>query len=138
MQPNGGVGRTSGVNRTDVSLTGATRRPASGLAAPRPGSRPARASHDHQEESSTMNDTALFAAMSRGDRDALEVLYDRHARTLFALAMQLVQERTRAEDLLHDTFLDLARHARARRAVAPPVLRWLVQRLFARGAPASP
>jgi RNA polymerase sigma-70 factor, ECF subfamily len=76
--------------------------------------------------------------MSRGDRDALEVLYDRHARTLFALAMQLVQERTRAEDLLHDTFLDLARHAREKRAASPPVLRWLVQRLFARGATASP
>lgn len=125
------------VNRTDVSLAGATRRPASGLAAPRPRARPARAPHDDQEESSTMNDTALFAAMSRGDRDALEVLYDRHARTLFALAMHLSRDRPRAEDLLHDTFLDLARHAREPGASCATVLRWLVQRLFARGATAS-
>jgi DNA-directed RNA polymerase specialized sigma24 family protein len=72
--------------------------------------------------------------MSRGDRDALEMLYDRHAKTLFALAMHMAGDRTRAEDLLHDTFLDLALHARDPGAACPPVLRWLVQRLFARGA----
>jgi len=81
-------------------------------------------------------DTALFTAMSRGDRDALGMLYDRHAKTLFALAMHVAQDRTRAEDLLHDTFLDLALHAREPGATCPPVLRWLVQRLFARGAAA--
>ena len=84
-----------------------------------------------------MADAALFVAMSRGDRDALEMLYDRHARTLFVFAMQLAQDRARAEDLLHDTFLDLAHHARQPGASCPPVLRWLVQRLFARGATAS-
>ena len=85
-----------------------------------------------------MDDTALLAAMSRGDRGALSSLYDRHAKTLFALAMQLVQDRPRAEDLLHDTFLDLAHHARAPGTPCASVLRWLVQRLFARGATAAP
>lgn len=79
-------------------------------------------------------DAALFAAMSRGARDALEALYDRHAKTLFVLAMHMAGDRARAEDLLHDTFLDLAQHARKPGATCPPVLRWLVQRLFARGA----
>ena len=81
-----------------------------------------------------MDDPALFAAMARGDRDALAALYDRHATTLFAFALHMIGDRTRAEDLLHDTFLDLARHAREAGAARPPVLRWLVQRLFARGA----
>lgn len=87
-----------------------------------------------------MDDAALFVAMSRGDRDALERLYDRHARTLFALAMQLAQERARAEDLLHDAFLELARHARAPGVACPSVLRWLAQRLvsLARPEPARP
>lgn len=72
--------------------------------------------------------------MGRGDRDALAALYDRHAATLFAFALHMVGDRARAEDLLHDTFLDLARHAQKTTAASPPVLRWLVQRLFARGA----
>ena len=83
-----------------------------------------------------MNDHALFVAMSRGDRGALERLYDRHAPTLYTLAMQLAGDRARAEDLVHDTFLDLAHHARQPGTSSPPVLRWLVQRLFARGATA--
>jgi RNA polymerase sigma-70 factor (ECF subfamily) len=76
-----------------------------------------------------MDDTALFVALSRGDRDAIERLYDRHASALFGLAMQLVPERDRAEDLLHDIFVDLARHAREPGAACPPVLRWLARRL---------
>jgi RNA polymerase sigma-70 factor (ECF subfamily) len=91
-----------------------------------------------QEESSMKDDPALLAALAHGDREALAALYDRHARTLFALAMHLAKDRPRAEDLLHDTFLDLAHHARTPGAPCAPVLRWLVQRLFARGAAAAP
>jgi RNA polymerase sigma-70 factor (ECF subfamily) len=82
-----------------------------------------------------MNEAVLFVAMSRGDRDALEVLYDRHAPLLLGLAMRLVHERPRAEDLLHDAFLGLARHAREPGATCPHVLRWLALRLvsLARG-----
>lgn len=75
-----------------------------------------------------MDDAALFAALSRGERDALEMLYDRHAPPLYAIALRLVRERLRAEDLLHDTFLALARHARTG-AACPSVLRWLAERL---------
>lgn len=80
------------------------------------------------------DDTLLLEALSRGDRAALEQLYDRHAGVLYAFALHLVEDRTRAEDLLHDTFVDLNRLARQLRAQAerPPVLRWLVLRLFAR------
>jgi DNA-directed RNA polymerase specialized sigma24 family protein len=77
----------------------------------------------------------LFGAISRGDRDASEsigALYDRHAPVLYAFAMQLVSDPVRAEDLLHDTFVDLALFARQPGAACPGVLRWLVQRLFAR------
>jgi hypothetical protein len=134
--------RTSAVNRRDVALIDAARRPPRNLGAPPHAPRLARGSHVHlaqtpeqtSEQTSTLDDPALFAAMARGDRDALAALYDRHATTLFAFALHMIGDRTRAEDLLHDTFLDLARHARAAGATCPPVLRWLVQRLFARGA----
>lgn len=76
------------------------------------------------------DDAALFAALSRGDHRALDTLYDRHAPILFTLAIHLVGERTRAEDLLHDVFLDFARAARVPEAKCSNVLRWLVLRLF--------
>jgi RNA polymerase sigma-70 factor (ECF subfamily) len=116
------------VNPRHTSLADAPRRPAKSLDASPAAPRLARGSQRHLDEA------ALFAALAHGDRDALATLYDRHAKTLFALAMQLAGERARAEDLLHDTFLDLVRHAREPGVDCPPVLRWLVQRLFARGA----
>jgi RNA polymerase sigma-70 factor, ECF subfamily len=78
------------------------------------------------------DDAALLAALSRGDHRALDTLYDRHAPILFALAIHVVGDRTRAEDLLHDVFLDLARHAKVPGASCPHVVRWLVLRLFER------
>lgn len=96
----------------------------------------ARGSHPDLRGVPTLEDVALFAALTRGDRDALAALYDMHARTLFALAMHRVGDRVRAEDLLHDTFVDLVRLSREIDARCPPVLRWLVQRLVARAASA--
>ena len=77
-------------------------------------------------------DQALFAAIARSEVGALGALYDRHAAVLFALAMHLVSDRPRAEDLLHDVFLELARYAKEPHAACRGVLRWLVLRLFER------
>ena len=77
------------------------------------------------------DDAALFAAMSSDDHQALATLYDRHSLTLFRLARRLTGSRVAAEDLLHDVFLALMRHARAR-LPCPHVLRWLVAGLIER------
>jgi RNA polymerase sigma-70 factor, ECF subfamily len=98
----------------------------------------ARGSHPDLQGAPTREDVALFAALTRGDRDALAALYDLHARTLFVLAMHRVGDRARAEDVLHDTFVDLMRLARESDARCPPVLRWLVQRLVARASSLAP
>ena len=76
------------------------------------------------------DDAKLFAALARGDLEALEAVYDRHAPALFALAIHAVRDRGRAEDLLHDVFVELARFARARGAACDHVLRWLAVRLL--------
>jgi len=75
-------------------------------------------------------DAALFAALSRGDANALEQLYDAHSAIVFAVALHQLGDRGRAEDVLHDVFLELAHLARAPDAVCPRVLRWLVMRVF--------
>jgi RNA polymerase sigma-70 factor, ECF subfamily len=75
-------------------------------------------------------DAALFAALSRGDATALEQLYDAHSAIVFAVALHQLGDRARAEDVLHDVFLELAHLARTPDAACPRVLRWLVTRVF--------
>jgi RNA polymerase sigma-70 factor, ECF subfamily len=46
--------------------------------------------------------------MADGDREALAVLYDGHARALFRHAVTLARSPARAEDLVQDVFVKLA------------------------------
>ena len=76
------------------------------------------------------DDATLFVQLSQGNTGALGAIYDRHAPVVYAVALHVVGERARAEDLVHDTFLALAQFAR-RPGVSPPrVLRWLVLQLL--------
>jgi RNA polymerase sigma-70 factor (ECF subfamily) len=77
------------------------------------------------------SDEELYEAMGRDERAALGELYDRHARVVYAVAVHVIGERQRAEDLIHDLFLDLARAARRGCAIGH-VLRWLVLQVFER------
>ena len=77
------------------------------------------------------DDTTLFVALSLGDNEALGEIYDRHAPILFAIALHVTRHRQRAEDALHDVFLELVRTARAH-AKVDHLLRWLVLGIFER------
>lgn len=77
-------------------------------------------------------DVADLAATARGDRQALARLYDRHAPILLALGVRLMGERREAEDILHDCFVEVWRHAGdydPRRATART---WLAMRMRSR------
>lgn len=52
-----------------------------------------------------------LAEAARGNRQALARLYDRHAPLLLALGVRLLADRREAEDILHDCFVELWRHA---------------------------
>src|SRR5215217_3614107 len=56
-------------------------------------------------------DDALIAALVVGELAALGVLYDRHARVVFALLIRIVGDRDTAEDLLQEVFLRVWQHA---------------------------
>ena len=51
-----------------------------------------------------LNDESLIARVARGDRNALEILYDRHAARVLGLLRQTVGERAAAEELLQEVF----------------------------------
>jgi len=50
---------------------------------------------------------AALAACARGDRDALHRLYQHESRRLLGVALRIVRERARAEDVLHDAFMNI-------------------------------
>lgn len=56
------------------------------------------------------HDAALLAC-ARGERFALRALYEREGRWLLGVAMRIVRDRERAEDVLHDAFIQVWHHA---------------------------
>ena len=51
-----------------------------------------------------LSDEVLIARVARGDRTALEVLYDRHAATVMGICFKIIADRAAAEDVLQETF----------------------------------
>ena len=56
-----------------------------------------------------MNDSECMAQISRGDPQALRVLYERHGRALLRFSAAMCRSRQAAEDMVHDTFVALMR-----------------------------
>ncbi len=55
---------------------------------------------------SNCSDADLIAALRQGDQSALSALYDRFSGLMFAIALRMLPERSQAEDLLHDVFME--------------------------------
>lgn len=55
------------------------------------------------------SDVDLVAAMVRRDQSACSTLYDRYSRLVFSVALRVTNDRTAAEDIVHDLFLQLWR-----------------------------
>jgi RNA polymerase sigma-70 factor (ECF subfamily) len=77
-------------------------------------------------------DTALMAAIVRGEREALGLLYDRHAGAMLALGVRILGDRGLAEDVLHDVFLEAWNRARDFDPARGSVRAWLVTRMRSR------
>jgi RNA polymerase sigma-70 factor (ECF subfamily) len=54
---------------------------------------------------------AAVLACARGERFALRALYERESRWLLGVALRIVRDRERAEDVLQDAFLQVWQHA---------------------------
>ncbi len=71
-------------------------------------------------------DEELMQLVYRGNADAFEVIYDRHADAAFSLAMRMCRQRALAEDVVQEAFLSLwrsrARYDRNRGSVRTWVL----------------
>ena len=54
---------------------------------------------------------ATLMACAQGDRQALQRLYQREARYLLGVALRIVRQHHRAEDVLHDAFVNIWQRA---------------------------
>jgi RNA polymerase sigma-70 factor (ECF subfamily) len=72
-----------------------------------------------------VTDATLIAALTAGDVEALGVLYDRHARIVFALLLRISGERDLAEEILQEVFLRVWQHADTYDATRGTVPGWL-------------
>ena len=57
------------------------------------------------------DDARLMGAIRRGDASALEGLYDRYARLVFALCVRMLRDATEAEEVLQEVFWEVWRRA---------------------------
>jgi RNA polymerase sigma-70 factor (ECF subfamily) len=91
-----------------------------------------RAMADGAFATSENDDRQLVAAAAGGSRPALAELYDRHASTLLALGIRILGDRARAEDVLHEVFLEAWHHAHEYDSARGSVRAWLVTRMRSR------
>jgi RNA polymerase sigma-70 factor (ECF subfamily) len=80
----------------------------------------------------SQTDTDLIAAMARGERDALSLLYARHAPMLIALGRRILLDTRDAEDLVHDVFVEVWHAASSYDSTRGAPLTWLVVRTRSR------
>jgi RNA polymerase sigma-70 factor, ECF subfamily len=78
------------------------------------------------------SDPSLVSRMARGDRSALSELYARHAPRLLALTVGILRDRTEAEDVLHDVFLEVWKNAATYAEERGTVSAWLSLRARSR------
>lgn len=57
------------------------------------------------------SDVELVRAIAQGDEQALATLYDRHGPTLFGLLLRILNDRSEAEDVLQDVFVQVWQEA---------------------------
>jgi RNA polymerase sigma-70 factor (ECF subfamily) len=80
----------------------------------------------------TRSDTELVAAVAEGDRGALGVLYDRFAPLVLGVGRRILRTESDAEDLLHDVFIEVWRHAHEFDTARGTVRAWVMMRARSR------
>jgi RNA polymerase sigma-70 factor (ECF subfamily) len=71
-------------------------------------------------------DRLVMDRMIRGDQSALADLYDRHAKTVYSLALRVVGDRAEAEDVVQEVFTQAWRYCSRYDRTRATVAGWLV------------
>jgi RNA polymerase sigma-70 factor, ECF subfamily len=83
-------------------------------------------------DSITPDDIELMERLTQGDCTALAKLYDRHSQVILSLSYKLLGNRSDAEDLLHDVWLEAWQHCSEYKSDRSSVKAWLLLRTRSR------
>jgi RNA polymerase sigma-70 factor (ECF subfamily) len=72
------------------------------------------------------DEASLVAAVARGDARALELVYERHSRGVYSLAMRLLGDGPAAEEVVQETFLKLWRQPGSYQPTRGRLFPWLL------------
>ena len=79
-----------------------------------------------------LSDSLLLNRVAQGDKDALSVLFRRHAHVVFAVACRILRDESEAEDLLQELFLFLFQKAGHFDAKKSSGASWIIQMAYQR------
>ena len=79
-----------------------------------------------------LDDVELLREAARGEVTAISIIYDRFAGLLQTMAEKILTDRAMAEDLVHDVFLEVWRHAASYDPARGSVRTWMLVRLRSR------
>lgn len=83
-------------------------------------------------QTSELDDVELLREAARGEVAAISIVYDRFAGLLLSMAEKILADRAMAEDLVHDVFLEVWRHAASYDPSRGSVRTWMLVRLRSR------
>jgi RNA polymerase sigma-70 factor (ECF subfamily) len=76
-------------------------------------------------DSSSLSDQELLARICQEDHQALGVLYDRYARLVFSIGMNILQDEGETEEMTQDVFVSVWRNAGTYRPDRAKVSTWV-------------
>jgi len=79
-----------------------------------------------------LSDDLLLNRIAQGDKEALPVLFRRHARVVFSVACRILRDESEAEDLLQELFLFLFQKAGLFDAKKSSGASWIIQMAYQR------
>jgi RNA polymerase sigma-70 factor, ECF subfamily len=103
-----------------------------GFAAPAENSQTSEATAVAPVTDTEVRDEALMAQICNGSREALAVLFRRHARVVRAVSYRVLRDASEADDLLQDVFLLIHRLCKTFDSSKAPARFWILQMAYRR------
>src|SRR5258708_36825548 len=83
-------------------------------------------------ESRPLSDEELMAGLQSKDAEALDLIFSRYSRLVFAIALRIVNDRSEAEDVVQEVFFSLYQKAILYDSAKGTAKGWIVQVAFSR------
>ena len=86
----------------------------------------------HIAATSEGSDEELLLQIGNGHKEALTILFRRHAQTIYHVACRILKDDAEAEDIVQDLFLFVFRKAGSYDAAKSPARSWIIQMAYHR------